>query len=201
MRIKWAKMDPAVAMHRWSEPVRHLIFCVHVYKLQMKGGRYFLHVHPLTATSWQAPSIKEVMKEYGVITTRVDMCAYGMKSTDEHGTGHVYKPTQFLTDSPAIAEAWSNKCENSKAKWRHRHVQLVNGRAKRAQVYSTELCKAICRGLKTQKERDTQGRYFIGIIEKPQDVHEEYKEAVEAARLAHGDKSEDAQLQQSDGSI
>ena len=73
-------------------------------------------------------------------------------------------------------------------------MQLVNGRAKRAQVYPPELCKARCRGLTTQKERDTQGRYPIGIVEKPQDVHEECKEAVKAARLAHGDESEDAQF-------
>eukprot|EP00973_Karenia_brevis_P035276 4865280-Karenia_brevis.AAC.1 len=150
-------MDPAVATEKWNEAIRHLNFCVHLYKLQIRGGRYFLHEHPLTATSWQAPSIKEVMKQYGVIATNINMCAYGMQSTDEQGTSYVYKPTQFLTNSPAIAEKLADKCSNKTSRWPHRHVHLVNGRAKKAQVYPPGLCKAICHGLKIQKERDAEG--------------------------------------------
>ena len=50
----------------------------------------------------------------------------------------------------------------------HWHVILVSGRARRAQEYPPELCKAICRGLKKQKQRDEAGLYFIGNISLPE---------------------------------
>ena len=35
-----------------EEGTKHLEFCCKTYMLQVKAGRYFIHEHPLTASSW-----------------------------------------------------------------------------------------------------------------------------------------------------
>ena len=52
---------------------------------------------------------------------------------------------------------------NTKSK--HRHVALMNGRARACEVYPTALCKAIIRGLQRQLEVDgTMGRNGVGMV-------------------------------------
>ena len=56
-----------------------------------------------------------------------------------------------------MAREVAAKCTNLEGKSgeeRHRHVQLVSGRAKACEVYPKELCKAIMRGLSRQLEKD-----------------------------------------------
>eukprot|EP00973_Karenia_brevis_P058584 8160027-Karenia_brevis.AAC.1 len=127
----------------------------------------------------------EVLAKHGVIQTYVNMCAYGMTSVDEQGMGYVYKPTKFMTNSPAIAEQLNRKCSNQSQANKHRHIHLMNGRAKKAQIYPTELCRAICKGLKNQKDWDEEGKYLIGTIESDNDIHEELKRAMDTAQGAH----------------
>ena len=54
--------------------------------------------------------------------------------------GHlVKKPTGWMTNAPALAKELAKPCSGD-----HRHVVLIGGnRARRAQVYPNELCKAI----------------------------------------------------------
>eukprot|EP00973_Karenia_brevis_P068755 9559104-Karenia_brevis.AAC.1 len=59
-----------------------------------------------------------------------------------------------MTNSPAVANQLAKRCSNKVPGPKHRHVCLINGRAKKAQVYPPELCKAICKGIKDQKEWD-----------------------------------------------
>eukprot|EP00973_Karenia_brevis_P016790 2299222-Karenia_brevis.AAC.1 len=56
--------------NRWQEAVKHIEFCAYVYQLQHKHGRYFLHEHPLGATSWDLPAMQQLIKIPGVIKTR-----------------------------------------------------------------------------------------------------------------------------------
>ena len=44
----------------------------------------------------------------------------------------------------------------------HRHIQLIGGRAKKAEVYPPKLCKAIIEGLVGQMEED--GKIEKGCI-------------------------------------
>ena len=55
--------------------------------------------------------------------------------------------------------------------WRHigegehvEHAHLFGGQARKAQVYPGGLFKAIVKGIKIQKEWDSQGNVFIGPI-------------------------------------
>jgi hypothetical protein len=52
------------------------------------------------------------------------------------------KTTKFLTNAPSVARELRVRCTG-----KHEHQSLVGGRAKDAEKYLEELCRAICRGL------------------------------------------------------
>ena len=56
-----------------------------LYKIQIDAGRYYLHEHPLTASSWQEPCLRKIINHEHNFTTRIHMCAYGMKIPDKMG--------------------------------------------------------------------------------------------------------------------
>ena len=128
---------------------RHLEFAAQLYEAQSKAGRYYLHEHPASASSWKEPAIQNLINNHGGILTTAHLCQYGMKSTDQLGEDLVKKPTKFLTNSICISKWLDRKCSGG-----HRHVQLIGGRAGPCEVYPTPLCEAIVRGLKDQMEAD-----------------------------------------------
>ena len=67
----------------------------------------------------------------------------------EHGQALAKKPTRWLTNAACVAAALDLKCDGS-----HEHVPLLNGRAKGAQQYPPQLCRAIVSGFKRQLEQD-----------------------------------------------
>ena len=89
------------------------------------------------------------------------MCAFGMLQEDEHGVGLVKKPTGFMTNSRCIADRLKRPCEGG-----HRHIHLINGRAKRAEVYPDELCYEILQGLIEQMKLDKRllGNGCLGSV-------------------------------------
>ena len=60
----------------------------------------------------------------------VGMCDFGMMSSDAEGEGLVRKTTKILTNSDEVAKRMARKCSKD-----HRHVNIIGGRAKRAQLY------------------------------------------------------------------
>ena len=82
-------------------------FVTELYREQVLAGRYFLHEHPLCATSWKLDCILEVMAMQGVDSEWCDQCQYGQ----EAGTGNpVKKPTRWMSNSPEILSVLKNKC-------------------------------------------------------------------------------------------
>ena len=140
----------AVKLEAAKEKSRvHLAFCVKIYRTQMSEGRYFLHEHPLGAGSWKEENISELMRDDRVVRVRTDMCAFGMKSSDEQGEGPVLKPTGFMTNSMEVAKALDKRCPGCP-----RHVHLMSGRAAACQVYPKGLCRAVCKGVIQQARHD-----------------------------------------------
>ena len=80
----------------------HLLFCTSLYKAQMEAGRYFLHEHPDSATSWYEECIASLAAHPMVMTTKIDQCAYGLMSRDKIGEAPAKKPTRFLTNSVGV---------------------------------------------------------------------------------------------------
>ena len=117
----------------------------------MRNGLYFLHEHPATASSWQLDTVQSMMHRRGVHAVVGDICTFEMKQQDELGTAFIRKPTKFMTNSQCIANRLSQRCPGN-----HRRIQLINGRAKAAEVYPDKLCKAILSGLMEQMREDNR---------------------------------------------
>ena len=127
-------------------------FCFEMYEVQRKSGRFFAHEHPSTATSWSMPEVLEMLIKEDVELVEVDMCDFGMKSEDAEGVGLVRKRTKILTNSQEVARRVARKCDGG-----HRHVNLISGRAKRAQLYPRAFSRAFCEGVAAQKRLHALG--------------------------------------------
>ena len=135
----------------WIEKAKvHIEFCCELYTYQMRQGRYFLHEHPQSATSWKLPNIMKLASNPMVYKATTHMCRFGMVSTDEQGEGLVLKPTTMMTNSIEIQRELDRQCDRVS----HRHVHLTGGRAKDAAIYPKALCRAVCRGTAKQMELD-----------------------------------------------
>lgn len=163
------RVDPEVQKQRYDEGVEKLKTACGFYERQVKRGKYFLHEHPKTAKSWKEDCIVKVSKLKGVRIVEGPMCRWGMKSKDASGESYVKKPTRWMTNSPELAKILEGTCANDHpniAKW-HRHVHLVNGRAKMARIYPKALVQGILKGLRNQMEKDGEFREVHSLIAGP----------------------------------
>lgn len=94
--LELGKMEPAEVERRQAEARVHLEFCLKLYWIQHRAGRYFLHEHPHSARSWHDETMKQLVDTQGVISVLADQCRSGLKATNEQGEGPAMKPTGFL---------------------------------------------------------------------------------------------------------
>ena len=100
--------------------------------------------------------MSDLARDPMVLTAEIGQCAYGLTSRDAEGEAPAKKPTRFLTDSIALKQALSMKCQGCK-----RHVQLVEGRASASQEYPKALCGAVTRGIIEQARLDSADMYSL----------------------------------------
>ena len=74
----------------------HVKFCIELYRTQLNEGRYFLHEHPCSASSWEMPGIIELAAECDVDISTFDMCAYGLTVVDKDGEALAEKCTKVM---------------------------------------------------------------------------------------------------------
>ena len=142
-----ARMDPAIVKDRFGYARRHSEFAATLFKMQVKEGRYCVHEHPRSVSSWQDDCINEVPAVKGVQRVIGDQCQYGSKAKGTDGEGPARKTTGFMTSPPCKALQLQRRCPIGARYKVHKHVQMDGGRAKAAQVYPPELCRVVCRGL------------------------------------------------------
>ncbi len=112
----------------------------------------------MAASSWQLDSVSEVAELDGVLKVQADQCQFGAE--DVVSGNPVRKRTGFLTNSKCLADSLTRACRKndgtcSNPKYRGRRHELCRGGvARRAQVYSAGLCKAILRGIAKQLQED-----------------------------------------------
>ena len=94
--------------------------------------------HPMRATSRSESCVAEIAALPGVGAVGMDMCAFGLKSTDRDGEGYAQKRTRIMSNMPAILEGLPRQCQND-----HRHVILLDGRAGPAAAYSENFCDQV----------------------------------------------------------
>ena len=63
---------------RYQQGLTHLEYAVPLYWEQISRGRFFIHEHPATASSWGLPMIKELERHPGVQIVTGDVCRWGM---------------------------------------------------------------------------------------------------------------------------
>ena len=148
------QVPASVRSKRLQEGKKHLRTSVRAYRAQMDAGRYFLHEHPKGARSWEEPEVEELRKDPRVYEVTGPMCRWKMESSDAWGKGLVKKETRWLTNSRHIATILSGVCSNVEGKTWHRHVNLINGRARSAQVYPPLLVRGILEALRNQLAED-----------------------------------------------
>lgn len=121
-----------------------------------ESGRSVLHEHPAGTTSSLEEAMRKLQDPQGVVKVPTDACSSGFKSVGNSCAGPVVKPIGFCTNPLCNAQGLNKKCQNRMAskipeEQRHRHhVILLTGRAKVAEAYPDEFCKAICSGIKAQ---------------------------------------------------
>ena len=100
-----------------------------------------------------------MMSEPGVNDTVADQCMYGLVTPNADRTEFVpaKTPTRFMSNSRYVLGELSTRCVKS-----HVHQPLMGGRAGKAQEYTHDLCRAICRGLVKQKMYDRSGKACTG---------------------------------------
>ena len=159
-RLNFPRMSAAKVKEVVEYGVKHLEFCMRLCRIQHDQGLYFLFEHPATASSWGNGMVRELMMMPKVHRVVGNMCMFDMMQADGQGVARVKKPTGFMTNSQCIADRLSVKCSGM-----HRHIVLINGRAKAAEVYPDKLCKEIVKGLVEQMEVDERiSRGELGSI-------------------------------------
>ena len=163
--INYARVSEEEKNQRIADGREHLEFCIQLYELQWREGRYFLHEHPDSASSWKDACVTNMLKRQGVVRGIGDQCQYGLKSHDGCREGPARKRIGFMTNSPCIARKFSRKCPNTREYTVHDHVVLSNGRAKAAQVYPFALCRAVCSESIEQMEADKKGQFLLASVD------------------------------------
>ena len=122
----------------YKEACEHLRFCASVYLLQYNIGKYFLHEHPLTATSWLLKFMGALRAWPRIDLIVGDQCLFGRGASykDElgkHSWALVRERTAWLTNHPRFKVVLNEKCPNCTLPraFLHKHIPaLVGGRAK-----------------------------------------------------------------------
>ncbi len=154
-RLNEVKGDPEKIRRAKIRARVHLDFVMELYAEQVEGGRYFLHEHPKSATSWEEASVNKVMQIDGVKLVHADQCQYGSEVTFGKYRGRpVKKPTGFMSNAPALLESLERKCGGHGGECSRReggkHAICQGKIAKEAAKYSRGLCRAIVKGMHNQ---------------------------------------------------
>ena len=98
----WSAWTPEKE-RRWVEAKAHIDFMMEIYKVQDDAGRWFLHEHPASASSWQLAGVKEVLERQGTLLSVIDQCMYGLETYAKNGKKvKARKRTKFMTNCAGI---------------------------------------------------------------------------------------------------
>ena len=94
-----------------------------------------------------------------------------MLAEDTDGLAPAMKRTRILSNAAEVLKRIGRQCTNKESEEqsrdkalekKHRHANLMNGRAKQCQVYPREFCRAVCVGVAAQKQL-----YKMGLRNEP----------------------------------
>ena len=89
-------------------------FVARIYKKQLLRGRFFVHEHPASATSWDERAMVQLAAHPDVVVVRADQCQYGLTTPTESGDmAPAMKPTRFMTNAAPMAKLLQRRCDGS----------------------------------------------------------------------------------------
>ena len=139
----------------YRDAIEHLKFCLELYTLQERAGRYYLHEHPASASSWSLKEMVEFIASTNAGLSTMDMCMYGMRIQDQA----IMKTTRWMSNAHYLLQALGQRCDGS-----HNHLPLIGGnKSQLSQVYPDKLCQAIISSLKEQLAMDEWGSPGVSI--------------------------------------
>ena len=106
------------------------------------------------------------------------------------------KATTIMSSSEEVLKRVARRCSNEtcQPQERHRHVQLISGRAKAAQVYPREFGVQVCEGIAAQKKLEQ-----LGLQARPVMSFEEMSQHARAVMAIKTDECPSAALHEADG--
>jgi hypothetical protein len=128
--ISRAKRDADVMAEELRRGKAHIRFCLEIYAMQRSARRHFIHEHPERSKAWDMPEVKQFVLRPEVDAVTIHMCAFGMAAVDEIGEAPVQKATRIMSSSEEVLKRIDRQCPGCA-----RHVHLIQGRARAAQVY------------------------------------------------------------------
>ena len=120
-------MDPDRVKELLAEGIKHIEFCIELYNIQLSEGRYFLHEHPWSASSWHLPCISELLKDEKILVAKGNTIADDKAALK--ATGWMTN-SKFILDELAVLCSSDGKCSPEK------------------------LCHPILKGLRKQLNKD-----------------------------------------------
>ena len=162
-RLSKHRRDPVKMKEEHDKAVKHLRFVCRVYRKQLDEGRYFLHEHPVAASSWQEPCVARLLRENGVDQVNMDQCQFGQRAVDGMP---IKKPTKWMSNSEEVLKVLGKRCSGrgGACSLGGRHRICEGSHARRAAIYPFLLCKAILKGFRNQMKADCiMGNGVFGI--------------------------------------
>ena len=147
------------------EGLELLKVAVKACQMQAKSGNLFLLEHPAGASSWKVDCLMDLSNMNGVQSLVLDQCMYGLVSADREGSAPARKSTRILTNMLGAERFLTSRCDHG-----HRHVELLNNRAKAAQEYPRELCQAFVNTFKFHSE--IWDAHMLEVNEKQDEMEE-----------------------------
>lgn len=113
--------------------------CDSISFLKTHYGVHFLLENPWGTPFWKHPEIVKLMNLENVKLAKGSMCNFGLVGRNGH---FLKKDTGWLSDLSEVLNYVAKPCEGN-----HQHEECLGGNAKRAQVYTRQLAKAVIDGL------------------------------------------------------
>ena len=140
---------------KYQDGLTLLQFSADVCWDQISRGKFFLHEHPATASSWDLPMVRELAEHPGVVAVTGDMCRWGMRLVEERENQGidqpvlVKKPTKWMTNCSLLATLLGVRCTGG-----HEHSRLEGSkRTLQASKYPTPLVQGILNVIRKWKTR------------------------------------------------
>ena len=160
--LNYSKMNKEKAICMVAEGLEHLDFSMRLFEWQVRRGKWALFEHPMTSAAWDEESVQRATSLEGVEVVRGDQCMYGLRVRE--GEERSKKATKFMSNSKEVLKEVSMRCDGT-----HSHQELIGGRAKKAEEYPPELCKAVVEGIKKEA---SLGKVVMSIFPS-EDLEEE----------------------------